>query len=80
MVDAAANAVNVRQRLLIVEGSDFLPQMQKPIALDEERVERGLFLRRVIAFAGQHFQIVIGHINFDFAKFSVTRRIRRVIA
>src|ERR1700682_1535937 len=39
-----------------------------------------LSLGCVVAFAGQHLQIGVGHVDFDFAKFSVMRRVRRIVA
>src|SRR5882762_12388 len=42
--------------------------------------ECALLFRSVVAFAGQHFQIVIVHLDFDLAEFSVMGRIRRIVA
>src|SRR5258707_3170973 len=39
-----------------------------------------LFLGGVVALAGQHFQIVIIHLDFDLAEFPVMGRIRRIVA
>src|SRR6267378_5425733 len=50
-------------------------------AISELRVlECALFLGSVVAFAGQHLQIVIVHLDFDLAEFSVMGRIRRIVA
>src|SRR5229473_7618168 len=72
MVDAAANAVNVCREPL------FAVRLAASFARSAE--ERALFLGRVITFAGQNLQIVVGHIDFDFAKFSVVRRVRWIVA
>src|SRR5882762_11872171 len=41
--------------------------------------ECSLLFRSVVAFAGQHFQIVIFHLDFDLAEFSVMGRVRRIV-
>src|SRR5713226_6202389 len=76
MVDAAAKRVNVPQEIFL--GVRRLAplsrsQRQKPLSYV-------LFLGRVIALAGQHFQVVVGHVDFDFAKFSVVCSVRRIVA
>src|SRR6267154_293365 len=43
-------------------------------------LECALFLGSVVAFAGQDFQIVIVHLDFDLAEFSIMGRIRRIVA
>src|SRR6266403_4110463 len=44
------------------------------------QAECALLFRSVVAFAGQHLQIVIVHLDFDLAEFSVMGRIRRIVA
>src|ERR1700737_3430933 len=45
-----------------------------------EQLGCALFFWRVIPFAGQHLVVVVGHFDFDLAKFSVMRRVRRIVA
>ena len=45
----------------------------------QERL-RYLFLGGVVAFAGKDFEVVVGHVDFDFAEFAIAGGIGGVVA
>src|SRR5579864_6253260 len=76
MVDAAAERVNVRYTAAWSAAISRGVQRRCGKAPFGEM----LFLRRVVALAGQHLQIVIGHVHLDFAELAVMRGVGRIVA